>query len=585
MTPFKSNAFIYDGSAQKRYDGSALYDIGFARPSSVTNMSAGAGTLTGTYEAVYTWYDSAMDHDSSISDATATQALAAQGRTHTKPGGSVPSAATHWRAWVRRTDTNELNYYLAGSWTVATGSATETVTDTTRRANQIADKTSVNDPPPGNFIHLFEMNGYGFGIRANTDAVDISKLGDLQSWHPRDNFPISRATGDALTWGLEFSERRIIGTAHATWELVGDRVPFKPKRLHQTYGNVSAESCVEVDSELYGWDRIRGPYVTNLSAWRSIGNSRISNFIATVNKQALALIRCVHDEVNNLVIWSVPTTSTTRVRTLLAYHYLLGAWLPPITGHEYGSFAQFTDTNGDLGLYMGDHWGRVYQMFDGAHDGPPSGTTEETITGATVSTITASGATFYTTGGGLAGMPIAVKSPAGIWQWVRAASNTGTVITLDTTNGPELSPVPSGDGWEVIVGGIRWFWNTSFLDFKVPTHAKQSRFLFVAASSSADDQSLFARIRFNDDDGHVTAINDLAFPIEQAGAIWGQAIWGESEWSGGPGQSLKKQRFERTFVTLQIQFWNFYPSSEVRLKQFGVTCDPLSKRLVPSVNG
>lgn len=584
MTPFRSNAFLYDGSAQKRYDGTSLYDIGFAAPSSVTNMAAGAGTLTGTYEAKYTWYNENMDHDSSVSDVTATLALVGQGRTHTKPGGAVPAAATHWRAWVRRTDTNELNYYLAATETVATASATETVSDAARQVNTIADRPSVNDPPPGNFIALFEMNGFGFGILANSDSVYVSKIGDLESWHPRDKFPISRAVGDALVWGREFAERKLVGTDHGTWELEGDKVPFKVRRLHSTYGNVSQDAHVEVDGiGLFGWDRVRGPYLTDLVTWTPIADSRITTFVGTIKRSALASIRCVHDEQRNLVIWAVPTTST-RVRTLLAYHYLLGTWLPPITGLEYGSLCQFTDTDGALGLFYGDYWGRVYELFSGARDGPPSGDVTATVTSSTNSTVTCTGAAFYTTGSGLAGMPVAVKSPAGVWQWRRIESNTADVITLDTTNDAEWTTNPEA-GWELYVGGIEWYWLTPFLDFRTPIQAKKGYFVYAQLRATEVNLTLYGMARFNDADGNITEITDLDWPIPVAGAIWGESLWGEGIWGGSGGAKIQKQRLDRTFQNVQFRFWNYEPDADVQMLAYGVATDEMIKRLVPSVNG
>ncbi|HYE85056.1 MAG TPA: hypothetical protein VEA16_01785, partial [Vicinamibacterales bacterium] len=321
---------------------------------------------------------------------------------------------------------------------------------------------------------------------------------------------------------------------------------------------------------------------TDLVSWNPLADGRIATFVRTVNRQALSSIRCVHDELHNLVIWMVPTSST-RVRTLLAYHYLLNAWLPPITGLEYGSLTAFTDSTGELGLYAGDYWGRVYQLFDGSREGVPSGTVLGTITAATSGSITCAAATFYTTGSGLAGLPAAVKSPAGVWQWVRIASNTGTVLTLDTSNGPSLTPVPTGGGWTVVVGGIEWFWSTPYLDPGSPIVAKKGHHVYAQASASAQDQTLYCRARFNNDDGQINEIPDLDFPIPVTGAVWGSAIWGTSVYNPARGRTLQKQVLERSFFTIQLQFWNYYADADVRLTRFGLTADELPKRLVPSV--
>jgi len=582
FVPYKSNVIIYDGSAQRRWDGTTLYTLGMATPGTITNMVAGAGTLTGTYEAVYTWYDSVLDRDSSISTATATLVLAGQGRTHTRPGSTIPSSATHWRAWVRRTDTNELNYYLAGSQVVGTAALTETLSDAARRLQDIAAKPNVNDPPPGNFAVLAEIDGYGIGALANATDYYVSKIGDLESWHPKDKFPVSRATGEALSWARAFAGRRLIGTPHGTWELRGDRVPFAVKNVHTMYGNVSQDAVVEVDSLLYGWDRVRGPYVTDLSTWRPLADHRIGTFVDTINRGALTDIRAVHDEVRSLVIWAVPTTSTRR-RTLLAYHTLLGCWLPPITGLEYGSLSPFTDSNSALGLYLGDYWGRIYELFSGSREGVPSGTVSAPITGSSASTATCSSATFYTTGSGLAGLPVAAVSPAGVWQWRRIQSNTATQITLDTTNDAPWTTTPATDGtWTLVVGGIDWFWRTPWLDFGAPHKQKKGGFVYVQCSAEQANLTLSCKGRFNEEDGTIQP-GDYNFAVPVGSARWGSAVWGTSLWGGRANRTLQKQRINRSFLSAQLHFYNAYPDQEIKILMYGLQCDEQPRRSARSV--
>jgi hypothetical protein len=197
---FKNNALIHDGGQNKRYDGTTVFDLGFVKPTSATNITAiapiGAG-VTGTFEAYYVWYDSVMDHESSPSPITSsTTVLVAQARRHTKPGGAPVANVTHWRVYVRRTDTAEFNFFRAATVAIGTASADEELSDAARRDAGAGPYSSDNDPPPGAFTILQTWKGYGIGVRPSDDSYYVSKQGDLESWPPRNRFYVNRGDGD-----------------------------------------------------------------------------------------------------------------------------------------------------------------------------------------------------------------------------------------------------------------------------------------------------------------------------------------------------------------------------------------------------
>lgn len=587
MTPFRNNAFIYDGAAQQRYDGTDLFAVGLAAPTAISNMSAGAGTLTGTYEAIYTWYNSAMDHHSSPSDATATQVLAGQGRTHTKPSSAQPAAATHWGLWVRRTDTNEVNYYHAGNVVVASGSTTETVSDVVRQRSDLAPKPSENDPPPGAFIVLEDHKGYGIGILPNSDSYYVSKIGDFESWHPRNKFPVSRAAGEDLAFAKKFGLDFIIGTGHRSWVLVGDGVPFRIESWNSRYGCVSQDAGMEIGEKWYAWDRVHGPYVSDGVNFRPLGRHRIDEILATVNKDAVGDIRIAYSESLGLVGWAVPVTGATRRRTILWYSIDLDSWLPPHTGMEYASFSEFTDADGDTGLYMGDYWGRVFELFSGTTDGVPTSSPTDNLRSGTVVSATSgtlvvndSAASLYTAGNGLAGLPVAVKSPAGVWQWRRVLSNTGDTITLDTTDDAPWSQTPEA-GWHVVVGGIEWWWWTPAVDFDVAHIEKKYDHFWLESRATGSAYSVDVRVRLNSDSGAVTTA-PFAFSAGALGGIWGESLWGQALWAGAV-RTLQKQEMPFQSLSVQMQVSNFEPGQDIRISRYGITADVKTGRKAPSV--
>lgn len=573
----RGNAYVFDGAYLRRYNGSAVLEVGSAAPSSITNMATAAGPgVTGTYVAVYTWYDAATDHHSSVSAETASLAPANQQRQHTKPGSAAPAWATHWGVWVRRTDTSELNFYHVANVAIGSATHTEAVSDTARVTP--ADAPSEGDPPPGAFALLEEWRGWGIGVLPGADDFYISRRGDLQSWHPRNKFGVAKGDGEDLACVRKFGSNLLLQKPHSTHRLVGDRVPFEIESVHTAYGNVSQEAGLEVDGKFYGWDRVRGPYVTDLVSWRPLADGRVATLASTINLASLSKIVAVHAERQNLILWAVPTSGSERTRTILAYHYLLDAWLPPIDGLEYRSLVQFTTSSGAIGVYTGDFWGRAYELFSGTADGPPSGDVLATVTSATPDTVTCSGAAFYTTGSGLVGMPVAVRDTAGNWQWRRIASNTATIITLDVANGSPWSTIPSS-GDTLVVGGINWYWWVPWLDFSRPEVAKVLRYLFLGVQSPLSSVTLAVDLRVNGDEG-LTALEAFNFPASASSGVWGSSLWGVALW-GGAARTLRKAAIDRSPFSVQFRFSNPYANQELTVTAWGLSADALPRRQSP----
>lgn len=573
----KNQAILHDGTKQQLYDGSGVRDVGFVKPTGVTNMTLGGSPgVTGTYTARYTWYDQTHNHESSPTvDATASLVTTNDERVHTKPSGAPPANVTHWRAYVRREDTSEVYWMRVGTVPIGTATLTEAVIDAAR-----VDRLPLeaeNDPPTVNFAIFSMYKGHGIGFALDSSTMHVSKQGDIESYNPKDQFPISAGDGKPVRSARPFGTEFVIQKPHKSWHLVGARVPFDIEELHSSFGCVSQEAGCEVKNRFFGWDEIKGPYYTDLVNWEPIGDFRIARVLATLNRDALEQIRAVHDEANSLVIWAIPTTGSARKRTLLAYHYVLQAWLPPITGLEYSSLTQYTTTAGTLGVYAGDEWGRVWRLFDGNRDAPSTGTVQGTVTSATSSTLVDTTAAFYTTGSGLAGVPVAVVSPAEVWQWRRIQSNTGTALTLDTTDGTPWSTTPQV-GWTYIIGGIQWYQWTPWLDGGRPEMAKRGLQLFVQLKPTSSNHALEVRARFNDDEG-VVSNQDFTYETGLTGGIWGSGIWGTSLW-GALNRRMRKTRIARTFFSMQIVFSNFYPDQPIEMTSYVVTADALPRRRV-----
>lgn len=576
---FRNIVLICDGTVQKAYDGSDVIDVGFAAPTAApalaTHAPAGGG-LTGTYQSVATWYDSTHDHESSPTAAGTAVAFVAQDRQHTKPTGSPPSNVDKWRVYVRRTDTNETQFKLVGEVAVGTATLQEAVIDSTRNlaTNVIAPLPNANDVPP-TFALMATALGYRFGVELDDSFVWVSALGDPQSQHPKDKIGVSRGDGQPVTTCKVIGTTIVVQKARKSFYLEGDRMPFLPKDFNGSFGNVAQGASCEAADKYWGWDGERGPYSTDFSSWTSLVDGRIRQVFSSVNKTAA--VKCVHVKRKQTVCWFVATGTSTRLRTCLAYNYLVNAWLPPIYGLEFAAACTFLEPNGEIELFLGDEWGRVFQLFRDDVEGVPDGDLASAVTAATTDTVTAGGAAFYTDGDGLAGLPVAVVDENGNWQFRTIQSNTATVIALDTTHGSAWTTVPDTT-YTVVVGPINWFTDTPLVTFDAPLRRKKAGYVYAEVYASGATAAAL-RIQARIDDTQSPLIPAASFTLDSSG-LWGSGLWGTMIWGGG-NKATKRKRFPRSFYSLQLQLSNNYPNQPVEVSMFGFSADGLRGQWAP----
>jgi hypothetical protein len=579
---FKNNAFVSDGIQNLRYNGSAALPVGFLAPTAAPALAATGTGLTGTYEGFAVWYDSVMDHESSPSGVSTAVALTNQSRQWTKPTGSPPGNVDNWRIYCRRTDTNERNYFRTATVAIGTGSVTEAVSDGARTV--IGPNPNDNDVPPA-FALMEEWKGFRLGVTPNSSTLYVSSQYDAESQHPNNLFPIG-GKGDTkpIRCVKKFGEQCVVQKPRNSYRVIGDRLPFQFVPIKSSLGNVSQEAGLEVRGYFYAWDEIVGPYRTDLNTWQPLADNRIVNVFRNVNRQALDGIKAEHSALYNLILWIVPTTST-RKRTILAYNYVLDRWLPPITGFEYASVAQFTTPAGAQGLYFGDYWGRLYELFSGEIDGLPAGSTADVsaaIAVANATTIATTSSNLYTEGSGanMAGMPIGIRSPSGSWQFVRVSSSNSTSVTLDTVNGPQLNPVPPSDGtWMLYIGPIEWYWFTPPTDHGQLMSRKLGRWLALLGRVSTAAHLLEIGLYLDRSSGQARSYT-MGFPT--SGLVWGVGKWGVDLWGASGTGGMRKRRMARSYETAQLRFSNYYPNQPFVIGAYQFGADALPSATVSS---
>ncbi len=566
--------YLMDGTAQKRTDGTTIEDIGLETPTGTVAMTTSATGVTGTYDSVYTWYDSATDHDSSPSDITTAVVFANQARNHTKPTSTAPGTATHWRAWVRRTDTFEVNFFLVGSTAVATGTLAESVADTAR--TDLAPLPNANDEPPANMTQMVYHLGYGIALVKNDEHYYTSAQGNLQAWHPKHKWPVERGGGEPICAVCTLGTLALVMKPHRSWFLSRDRVPFKLDRAHPGFGCVGPEAWKEANDRLYAWDRVRGPYRTDGLVWEPLADNRIRPTIDAVNRTVDNDIRCFHVEKYNLVGWAFATTST-RKRTIVPYNYVLDAWCPPMTGLEYGAFSTFTETASAPAVYMVDEWGMSYEMFSGDSGGVDISTTIKGLVDASSGggNVSVQGGGLDTAGSGLVGRQVAVMHQTDeTWQWRRIQSNTATDITLDTTDSAAWTIDPT-NGDTIVIGGIDWYSKLSWWDFGMPEQQKKLWHLFLQGYGGQSD---VVTVDVLLDDRQRTEAQEPSFELaSRASTLWGVMVWGVSLW-GTAGRSILKHSIERACLSVQVKLSNPYCNQPHEITMVGISADRLGRK-------
>lgn len=128
---------------------------------------------------------------------------------------------------------------------------------------------------------------------------------------------------------------------------------------------------------------------------------------------------------------------------------------------EWTAMTTITLPNGDQAVLSGDRHGNLWHAHLGASDGFYGTEALQTLTGATVRTLTVAATPFTATGDGEEGKPVVILSADGSTvQYGKVASNTTAILTLCE----DLATLPViGD--QILLGGIAWQAKTGFATF------------------------------------------------------------------------------------------------------------------------
>lgn len=196
----------------------------------------------------------------------------------------------------------------------------------------------------------------------------------------------------------------------------------------------------------------------------------------------------LYDQAERVVIFGVPLDGAVTPNYEIVYDIQNGTWTTSKRA-EWTALAHATMPDGDIVHASGDRDGVLWHVDVGESDGFYDAEAVATLTGAqTVRVLTASGASWSTSGDKEKGKPVIVLYADGSTvAYGKIADNTGTTLTL----AEDLATAPAA-GDQIVVGGIAWQAKTGFTTFGEEWRAKGVRAVMLRHSPSTRGQYYFS---------------------------------------------------------------------------------------------
>lgn len=591
--------FIVNGSFAKKLNGAtpSLQNFGITRPAAPTLASPNAGAMTGTYDFALSFINSAAGtvvHESSRSDTASTTVTSKKIKVTIPSSGTINDSQVDFiRIHVRKTGLQS-NFYRVTSgtginttyqaWAVS-GVSQDIELDLTDANLQaltlVSPSVNENEPPPSGIKYLCWHNSRLFA--ADDTNVYYSKEGFPESFHPDNVEKVNPADGQKIKGLLSVRGLLLILKETSFWGIEGDDPQTWRKEIIDSKTGCTSHRSIVLDPEgtAYWWSRV-GPV-----AWvpdgppLAVGRELIAPTVGpdAINHNLLSQICASLDFPRDRIIFAVPErspegeSSSTKNNVMLPYNYRLKRWesdrWDPL---DVASFGVVRDSNGTPWVYIGGYFGQVFRLWDADADGVDSGTKKGTVTSATSSTLTDSTATFNTTGAGLKGRYVYAIDSLGTIQRRRIGSNTGTVLTLDTSLTWSITPTSS---FTYVIGGIDWQADISWLLFGEPFKNKRLHFFYAQLKTTAAATKVLLDV-FRNYSNSLT--KTLSFTVTPGGAIWDQSNWDEARWAD---QAAANFRLRAAIVgyAIKLRFRNVNPDEPLVLLKVGADGELLNERI------
>lgn len=580
-TVARNLAFFCNGTDKKKFVGaSGVQAWGITAPSGAPTLtaSATAGLHNGTYEGFITYYNSNTDNESSPGPTSATASPASK-KIDWSWSASADAQVTHVRLYLRNTATQPFFYRV-----------TEIAVGTTTYASSVADSSLItkapisneNDPPPASITHCVWHNDRMFV----TDGTYLyyGKYGKPEAFSTGVNIiRLETDNGEDITGLFSFGPFLVVTKRTQLWVLVmpdpQDDTTWSPQLVDESIGCTSHRSWVVSDGVARWWS------VKGMVEWTGNDSPRVTAQLLlaptvgpeSLNFANLHLVVAADDVVRDRVIFAVPEAGKSRNTLYLPFNYRLrcfesDGW----TAIDAASLCTIEDSDGVPWVYVGGYKGQLFRWWDETCDGVAEDTTRTgTVTSATSSTLTASAATFDTTGAGLTERYVVAVDPAGTrTQRRRIASNTSTVLTLDS--GETWTDTPA-NGWTFIVGGIDFAWDVKALTGDLPFIRKRYLFLYLLVASENSEVDVDLSLFFNYS-SVASFTSTLSLVAEAEVGEWDSGEWDTAQFGGMAAATHKKVRIAKKARSWRLRIENRQPDEDLVLHKVGMRYELLTDR-------
>lgn len=490
-------AFFANGVDLKKFNGAngKVQNFGITRPAVVPTIadSGVAGNHNGTYEARYTYYNSATGVESSASDSS-TQLTVANKKINWTWTVSGDAQVDKVRLYLRNTGTMA-NFFQVTEIAVGTGQPFQTnVLDS--NLTLVAPNTNQNNPPSTGIKRLAWHRSRLFA--ADDNQLYFSQLGVPEQFDPNNFERVNPQDGQRIVGIVSVNEVLVILKRNSMHILSGDDPnSWSLPVVDPSIGCVAPRSIVVVEGVVYWWSDIGPVRWMGFGMPQPIGLPYIASTLDhdNINEAQTINIAGAVDLIHQRVIWAVPAAGSTRNTFMLPWNYRLQAWESDRWNPmDVGSLGTVRDSNDVPWVYLGNYAGQVLRMGDHTSDGmrdtnnanvvlTKSGTVTTTAGQTTFGTVTPDGSvTLDTDGVGLIERYAIIEDSNGlIVGRSRITSNNATTFTLaDTITG--LTP---STAYRWSIGSPDWQFDTAWMTTGQPFFKKRYTYLMLQFAGSS----------------------------------------------------------------------------------------------------
>lgn len=222
-----------------RYDGTNAYQLGIEAPTSApTVSSAGAGSLTGDYSYVYTYYDSATGVESNPSDA---DTITASSENVDVAFAASPNSRVDKVRIYRTTDGGATHLLLA-----TVDDTSSPYTDSSSADGSVAAPSTNDEAPVARYAAYYA----GYTFLAQDRTLYWSKALSPDHWPVLNSTEVPFEGNDRITGLHAFQDALLIFGLRNTLLLTGGGGVWSVTRLDADIGAVGQRAIVEVAGQV-----------------------------------------------------------------------------------------------------------------------------------------------------------------------------------------------------------------------------------------------------------------------------------------------------------------------------------------------